>query len=237
MSDVNAPRKSPGTALLVGASRGLGLGLVQRHLERGWRVIATVRTPSEALQALAGEAGDRLRIETLDINQPAQIAALADRLDGMELDLLFVVAGVAHAPTEPAATMSNDEFDRVLHTNALAPMRVLESLGRLVPAGGTLAAMTSSLGSIAGNETGGYETYRASKAALNMLLRSFAIRHADTGRTVLAVCPGWVRTDMGGPQAPLDVETSTRETAGMLEARRGSGGMAFVNHANQDVAW
>ena len=230
-------RTPPGTALLVGASRGLGLGLVQRQLERGWRVIATVRTPSEALQALAAQVGDRLRIETLDINQPVQIEALADRLDGVALDLLFVVAGVAHEPTQPAGTMSEEEFDSVLHTNTLSPIRVLERLEGLVPAGGTLAAMTSSLGSIAGNDSGGYEAYRASKAALNMLLRSFAVRHAKRGRTVLAVDPGWVRTDMGGPKATLDVETSTGGMADMLEARRGSGGMAFVNHANRDVPW
>ena len=227
---------APGTVLLAGASRGLGLGLVQRYLERRWRVIATVRTPSAALEALAGGDG-RLRIETLDITRPTEIEALADRLGDAALDVLFVVAGVAHPPAQPAAAMSDAEFDHVMHTNALAPMRVLERLERLVPAGGTIAAMTSSLGSIAGNGSGGWEAYRASKAALNMLLRSFAVRHADGRRTVLAVDPGWVRTDMGGPGANLDVETSTRGMVDMLEARRGRGGVAFVNYADRDVAW
>ncbi len=227
----------PGTILLVGASRGLGLGLVERHLERGWRVIATVRRPSDALSELAAEASGRLRIETLDIDRPADVAGLADRLGDTPLDVLFVVAGVAHDPGQPAASMADEAFDRVMHTNALSPLRVLERLQGLVPAGGTIAAMTSSLGSIAGNESGGWEAYRASKAALNMLLRSFAVRHAEAGRTVLAVCPGWVRTDMGGPDASLDVETSTAGVADMLEARRGRGGIAFVDHAGRDVAW
>ncbi len=227
----------PGTILLVGASRGLGLGLVERTLERGWRVIATVRTPSAALSALADGAGERLRIETVDINRPADVAGLADRLGGIGLDVLFVVAGVAHDPQQPAAAMTDEAFDRVMHTNALSPLRALERLQGLVPAGGTIAVMTSGLGSVAGNESGGWEAYRASKAALNMLLRSFAVRHAERGRTVLAVDPGWVRTDMGGPQATLDVETSTAGMADMLEARRGRGGIAFVNYAGRDVAW
>ena len=227
----------PGTILLVGASRGLGLGLVERYLERGWRVVATVRTHSAGLSALADGAGDRLRIETVDIDRPADVAGLGDRLGGTVLDVLFVVAGVAHDPGQPAGSMTDEAFDQVMRTNALSPLRVLERLQGLVPAGGILAAMNSGLGSIAGNESGGWEAYRASKAALNMLLRSFAVRHAGSGRTVLAVAPGWVRTDMGGPNAPLDVETSTAGMADMLEARRGRGGIAFVNYAGREVAW
>ncbi len=225
------------TVLIVGASRGLGLGLVQRHLERGWRVIATVRGRSEALEGLAAEAGEQLRIETLDVTQPKQIAALAERLSDTQLDLLFVNAGVTHNGAQPVGEMSDEEFMHVLRSNALGPIRVVERLGGLVPAGGTVAVMTSGLGSVANNETGGLEAYRASKAALNTMLRSLAARKTASRICYLAVDPGWVLTDMGGPDAPLDVGTSTRGIADMLEARRGQAGVAFVTHENKTVAW
>ncbi len=225
------------TVLIAGASRGLGLGLVQRHLERGWRVIATVRGRSDALDALAAEADGRLAIETLDVTEPEQIAALADRLSGMRLDLLFVNAGVTHNPAQPASEMADEMFMHVLHSNALGPIRVVERLGGLVPPGGTVAVMTSGLGSVANNESGGLEAYRASKAALNTMLRSLAVRKRASGIGYLAVDPGWVLTDMGGPEAPLDVETSTRGIADMLEARRGQAGVAFVTHQNKVVPW
>jgi NAD(P)-dependent dehydrogenase (short-subunit alcohol dehydrogenase family) len=225
------------TALLVGTSRGLGLGLVQQHLARGWRVIATVRDHSPALQALAEQAGDRLSIEILDINLPAQLESLGQRLAGTRLDLLFVIAGVAHDPAQTIGTIADDEFIHILRTNTLSPMRVVERLEALVPSPGTIAVMSSSLGSISLNESGGYETYRASKAALDMLLRSVAARHSKSQRTFLAVDPGWVRTDMGGPDATLDVDTSTIGMTDMLEARRGTPGVFFVTYRNEELGW
>ncbi len=225
------------TVLIVGASRGLGLGLVQRHLERGWRVIATVRGRSEALEALAAKADGRLAIETLDVTDPEQITALAERLSGTRIDLLFVNAGVTHNPAQPIGEMGDGEFMHVLRSNAYGPIRVVERLGELVPAGGTVAVMTSGLGSVANNESGGLEAYRASKAALNTMLRSLAARKKATGICYLAVDPGWVLTDMGGPDAPLDVGTSTRGIVDMLDDRRGQAGVAFVTHENKTVPW
>ncbi|WP_419730980.1 SDR family NAD(P)-dependent oxidoreductase [Lichenicola sp.] len=237
MSDSNRTIGVGRTALFVGASRGLGLGLVQQHLARGWKVIATVRKPSDALHALSAEAGDSLVIETLDMNEPAQLEALADRLGSTRLDLLFVNAGVAHDPSQTIGSVSDEQFFHILRTNTLSPMRVVERLEGLVPSPGTIAVMSSSLGSVAMNETGGYETYRASKAALDTLLRSVAARRKDSRRTFLAVDPGWVRTDMGGPGANLDVETSTSGVTGMLEARRGTPGVFFVTYANKELPW
>jgi NAD(P)-dependent dehydrogenase (short-subunit alcohol dehydrogenase family) len=222
------------TALIVGASRGLGLGLVQRHLERGWSVIATVRGPSPALDALSGA---RLRIETLDITSVAQIDALAARLGETRLDLLFVNAGILDHRDRLGPDTPDDEFAHLMLTNALAPVRVIARLAALVPGDGVVAAMSSGLGSVANNETAGNEAYRASKAALNTLLRSVAVRDAASGRTYLAVDPGWVKTDMGGADAMLDVATSTAGIADMLESRRGSGGSSFVTYRDSEVAW
>jgi NAD(P)-dependent dehydrogenase (short-subunit alcohol dehydrogenase family) len=222
------------TALIVGASRGLGLGLVQRHLERGWSVIATVRGPSPALDALSGA---RLRIETLDITSVAQIDALAARLGETRLDLLFVNAGILDHRDRLGPDTPDDEFAHLMLTNALAPVRVIARLAALVPGAGVVAAMSSGLGSVANNRTAGNEAYRASKAALNTLLRSVAVRDAASGRTYLAVDPGWVKTDMGGADAMLDVATSTAGIADMLESRRGSGGSSFVTYRDSEVAW
>lgn len=226
-----------GTALIVGASRGLGLGLAQEYLRRGWRVIATVRAPGSALETLQDQAADALRIEMLDINEPDQIAALRRRLADETLNLLFVNAGVANDPKERIGAVSTDAFMRVVMTNTLSPLRVIEQFASLLAAGGVIAAMSSGLGSVSGNETGGWEVYRASKAGLNTLLRSFALRPENGQRTVLAVAPGWVRTDMGGPGAPLDVETSARGMADAIAARAGRPGVAYVDYRNEDLAW
>lgn len=229
---------TPDLAVIIGASRGLGLGLAREYLRRGWRVIGTVREAGgrARLEALAGEAGGRLEIEAVDINEPDQVAALRRRLEGRAIDLLFVNAGIANDPGETVGQMTTEAFIHLMTTNALSPLRVVEALGGLVKPDGVIAAMSSGLGSVAGNTSGGWEVYRASKASLNTLLRSYVVR-AGGGRAVLAVAPGWVRTDMGGPNATLDVETSVRGIADAIAARRGKAGAAFIDHQGHTVAW
>ncbi|MFI5357348.1 MAG: SDR family NAD(P)-dependent oxidoreductase [Opitutales bacterium] len=230
---------NPKTVLVIGASRGLGLGLAREYLHRGWRVIATVRQPEadSPLARLGLSAGSRLEIETVDINLPAQVAALRGRLAGRVIDVLFVNAGVMNRHDEKIGEVATEEFNRVLVTNALSPMRIVESFAALVPAGGVIAVMSSGLGSVANNETGGAEVYRASKAAANTLLRSFAVRSGAVPRRFLAMAPGWVRTDLGGARAPLDVETSVRGMVNVLEAQAGQTGVAFVNYKGETVTW
>jgi NAD(P)-dependent dehydrogenase (short-subunit alcohol dehydrogenase family) len=231
--------ESTSTILVVGASRGLGLGLVREYLRRGWRVIGTVRDGGRpgALHALAAEQPGRVEIETVDITRPEQVAALRARLDGRRIDLLFVNAGISNGPGETIATVSTEEFIRVMVTNALSPMRVVETLADLVPPRGTIAVMSSGLGSVANNDRGGWEVYRASKASLNTLMRSFAARHRDDPRTLLTIAPGWVRTDMGGPSAELDVETSIGGVADAIAARAGQPGLAYLDRTGRVVPW
>src|SRR5580692_3318875 len=120
------PRSEP-TALIIGASRGLGLGLAREYLKRGWRVVATVRgTARTGLHELAEQADGKLEIATVDINEPAQIDALRRHLEGRAFDLLFVNAGVANDPGETVGDISEEEFIRLMVTNALSPMRVIE---------------------------------------------------------------------------------------------------------------
>jgi NAD(P)-dependent dehydrogenase (short-subunit alcohol dehydrogenase family) len=216
--------------LIIGASRGLGLGLAREYLARGWDVTATVRGEAPApLRDLA------VHVERVDINEPEQVAALRDRLAGQRFDLLFVNAGVSNGPAETIAEVSTETFTRVLLTNALSPMRVIEALAPL--ATGAIAAMSSGLGSVADNEAGGWEVYRASKAALNTLMRSFAARHRGDPRSLFLIAPGWVRTDMGGPSAALDVGTSCRGVADAIAARAGTAGLHYVNYQGRTVRW
>jgi NAD(P)-dependent dehydrogenase (short-subunit alcohol dehydrogenase family) len=224
-------------ALIIGASRGLGLGLARELLGRGWQVVATVRKPSEGLEALRAEAADKLKIETVDIDRPEEVQALRRRLDGSRFDLLFVNAGVSGSSEKTISQVSHDEFVREMTTNAFSPARAAEALGDLVKPGGTVGFMSSVLGSIASNTSAGFEVYRASKAALNMLVRSLIARHADKRWTVLLLHPGWVSTDMGGPQAPVDVPTSVRGLADVIEARHGTGGVAFLDYQGKELPW
>ncbi len=226
------------TILIVGASRGLGLGLAREYAKRGWRVIGTVRTaePPTGLHTLAAERPDSVRVELADINFPDQVAALRARLAGERLDILFVNAGISNGPAETLPQTSTDAFTTLMVTNALSPLRVIEAFADLVPADGVIAAMSSGLGSVANNTRGEWEIYRASKAALNTLLRSFAVRRGGS-RTVLSITPGWVRTDMGGPNAVLDIETSVTGMVAAIAARRGRAGSAYVDYQGNDVPW
>jgi NAD(P)-dependent dehydrogenase (short-subunit alcohol dehydrogenase family) len=222
---------APKSALIVGASRGLGLGLVQEYAARGWDVIGTVRNSGTLLHKVPG-----VEIETLDVNDADQIAALGERWKDRTFDLLFVNAGVKGDTAANIGEVPTEEFTRVMATNALGPLRVLETLGGLVTPGGVMAVMSSGLGSVAGNNGSGWETYRASKAALNTLMKSFASRQR-TSQTFLVISPGWVKTDMGGPGAPLDVATSVRGIADTIGKRQGNGGVAFVGYDNKEIAW
>jgi NAD(P)-dependent dehydrogenase (short-subunit alcohol dehydrogenase family) len=226
------------TALIVGASRSLGLRITEELLGRGWDVIATERrTGSEGLELLRETyPSGGLTIETLDMTEPSEIEALKERLDGTSLDLLFVNAGITN-DDEPVGAVSTDDFVRVMVTNALAPMRVIETLESLVAPAGTIGVMSSRQGSISFNTAGGHEVYRASKSALNQLVRSYAARTSASSRTLLLVHPGWVQTELGGHDARLTVEESACGVADVLEDHGGDGGLQFIDYQGQSVPW
>lgn len=132
---------------------------------------------------------------------------------------------------------SRRRFTEVMVTNALSPMRVIDGLQDLVTASGTIAVMSSSQGSISLNTTGGQDVYRASKSALNQLMRSYAARHAGDPRTVLLITPGHVQTDLGGPHAPLTVGDSIPGVVDTITAHPGDGGLHFLDYQNHPVPW
>ncbi|GEO98784.1 SDR family oxidoreductase [Methylobacterium haplocladii] len=221
-------------ALIVGASRGLGLGLVETFLKRGWRVTATQRKASPDLAKLATEA---LTIETADIDDDGAVAALHDRLKTRKYDLVFVVAGVATQAHDPLHEVPRDVAAQVYLTNAVSPIRFAELFADTVAPGGTIAFMSSILGSVGLNESGGWDNYRASKAALNTNARSFEVRHRERPFGILLVHPGWVRTDMGGAEADIDVATSVTGMADVIERRLGERGAAYLDYTGKTLAW
>ena len=224
------------SVLLIGASRGLGYAIAEEYLERGTRVVATVRGRTRtALHDLQESVGGLLEIEHVDINVPEEVQSLRQRLGSRTFDLLFVNAGVGVAET--VGQVSTDEFTRVMVTNALSPMRVIETLGDVVPPDGTIAIMSSGQGSIANNHNGGFEVYRASKSALNQLMRSYAARHHDDARTLLLLAPGWVRTDLGGPNARLSIDESIPNLVRTVDAQRSRPGLQYLDYQGDTVAW
>ena len=226
------------TVLLIGASRGLGFAMATEYLRRGWRVIATARAAStDQLRRMAKNLDAALEVETVDITIPAQVAALRARLGDRRIDVLFVNAGVKNDDRETIADVSTEEFVRVMVTNSLSPMRVIEALQDLVQPTGTIGVMSSGQGSLTNNTNGKFEVYRGSKAALNMFMRSFAARHANDTRTLLLMAPGWVRTDMGGPEARLSIEESIPSLLNTMEAYAGRSGLHYLDYLGRVVPW
>ncbi len=225
------------TALMIGASRGIGLALTGRLLASDWQVTATVRKHSADLEAIGKSAGRKLVTETLDINDAGQRAALATRLQDQRFDLLFLNAGILLGRHKRISELPDEDISATFFTNAISPVRTAEALIDTVKPGGMVVFMSSILGSVARNRDGRAELYRASKAALNTLVRSFRVHHADRDVTMLLLHPGVVRTDMGGPDAPLDITTSVHGICDVIEKRWGDGGLAYVDYLNQPIEW
>lgn len=229
----------PKTILLVGASRGLGQAMAAEFVKKDWRVVGTVRDSRRTeLLDLAEANPDRVTIETLDLTRPDQITALRERLSGKALDILLVNAGTTNErATETFAGVSTDEFVRVMLTNVLGVMRAVEAFQELVRPAGLIGVMSSGQGSITNNLKGGFEVYRASKAALNQSMRSFGARHADDQRAIVLMAPGWIRTALGGPNAPFSIEETVPQLVNTLLAQLGTPGLRFIDRNGEVVAW
>ena len=220
------------TALIIGASRGIGRELARQYLADGWRVLATARKPEDcaALAAHGAEA------HQLDVTSVEGVAGLGWKLDGEQLDVAVLNAGV-YGPRHDGFPTEHD-FDSVMHTNVLAAMRLLPIIAPMVAAAhGKLAVISSRMGSMGARSSTSGSLYRASKAALNSVLTDTALAFGPQGATCVALHPGWVQTGMGGAGADLTAEQSVdglRKTlAGIAKADNGH----FINYDGTPIPW
>jgi NAD(P)-dependent dehydrogenase (short-subunit alcohol dehydrogenase family) len=212
------------TVLVLGASRGIGLEFVRQHRHAGDRVIATARS-DEGLRRIEALGATALRI---DVSDPASISGLAWPLDGEKIDVALYVAGV-YSTAGAREPPTQADFDRLMRTNVLGAMQAIPQVAPLVEAaGGRFVFISSEMGHIAGTGSSFGWTYRVSKAALNMAVA--AARHDYSGATMVAMSPGWVQTDMGGPGAPLTVEQSVASMRRAIAALQPRDSGAFLDH-------
>lgn len=230
------------TVLITGANRGLGLGLARIYLEDGWDVVAAVRHSSPELEALEAETTrDRhLDIHQLDLRDDAQLAALAAGFGDRSLDVLINNAGRMARPKHQGL----GHFDRALwhelfDINLFTPMRLAELFAGPLERSerGRIVTLSSALGSIGQNDDGGLYAYRASKAGVNALMKSLAVDLSGRGVIALALSPGWVRTDMGGPRADLEVETSVRGMKQVIDNLRPEDSGKFMAWDGRVLPW
>lgn len=226
-------------ALVVGATRGIGLGVTKEFLARGWDVIATARDPAKAtaLHELAAAHLGRVSIPQLDMNDPAGVDGFAESLGHKVLDAVLVNAGVSGPEHRSANVATATEIGELMFTNAIAPVRLARSLvSHIRPGSGVLAFTSSVMGSVADNP-GGHELYRASKAALNSLTRGLWGELSGRKLTLLSVHPGWVRTDMGGSNAAVSVENSAEGIVSVIERHSGGRRHLFIDYTGKELPW
>jgi NAD(P)-dependent dehydrogenase (short-subunit alcohol dehydrogenase family) len=219
-------------ALVIGASRGIGREFVRQLLDDGWKVTATARDAA-AVAALNAAGAEAIQ---LDVARPESLAALGSRLDGAKVDLALYVAGV-YGPSEDARTPpSMQDFDAVMHPNVLGAMRMIPMVAPMVEAAqGRFVFISSNMGSIGELAAGNAWVYRVSKAALDMAVRCACF--AFPAATFVAMSPGWVRTDMGGPDAAISVDESVGGMLRVIEGLTIADTGTFRNHAGRKLAW
>ncbi len=227
------------TALVTGANRGIGLGLTEQLLAKGYHVIATARNPDGARELWEAERdyGTRCEIHELDVTSDADLDKLVKALKGRPIDLLINNAGVMPEKPGKFTDVTADAMLKGFTVNVLGPMRVMQKLLPNLKASGkaVVGTVTSKMGSVADNTSGGYYAYRISKTAVNMLNKSFAVDHPDVVAVVLH--PGWVKTAMGGDNAPVTVEDSAKGMLQVLSTVKAEQSGKFFDFSGKEIPW
>ena len=230
----NAPASAPRTVVITGANRGLGLEFARQYQQAGWNVIGTAREPGEAtdLNAL------KVRVEQLDVASADSVAALAAKLKGQSVDLLINNAGVSGGARR-LEELKMEDLEHIMNVNAYGPVRVTQALlpNLRTGAGKTVVSISSGLGSITQNTRGGNYAYRQSKASLNMFMRTLAAELKGEGFVCIPMSPGWVQTDMGGPNAQLTPEQSITGMRKVIDNLKPEDSGKFWNHDGSEVPW
>lgn len=218
--------------LVIGASRGIGFELVRQYLAAGSLVSASARDAA-ALQRLSALGATAL---ALDLTDAASAAGLAGQIEAAAFDIAILNAGVFGPRSAALQPPTQAEFDAVMHVNVLGAMRVLPQLAEALAPGARLAVISSRMGSIGSRTSNAGWLYRASKAALNSVLKDMSLLLAGRA-TCVALHPGWVRTDMGGAGADIDVATSAADIRRTLAALTAADNGGFFNHDGQPIPW
>ncbi len=233
--------EEPHSVLVTGANRGLGLEFARQYAADGWQVYAACRSPETAneLQHLAGESGGRIHVLALDVTDTASVRAAAAALKGKAIDLLLNNAGVMGPRNERIGGIDYTAWAKVLDANTLGPMRVSEAFVENVAKSGLkqIVTITSGMGSVADNTSGGAYAYRSSKAAVNMVMKSLSIDLASRGITCVVMNPGWVRTDMGGSGGKLTPVESITAMRSVIAALRQEDSGKFLNYTGKAYPW
>jgi NAD(P)-dependent dehydrogenase (short-subunit alcohol dehydrogenase family) len=229
------------TILITGASRGLGLEFTRQYLAEGWTVIAACRNPGAArgLQDLEAKSNGALTVVELEVTDGASVKRAAGRLQGRAIDVLVNGAGIYGGGGQKLGSLDYEDWRQVLEVNLLGPARVCEAFLDGVERSDRrlIVTITSGMGSLADNTSGGSILYRTSKAAVNMLMRTSAIDLKARGITCIVVNPGWVKTDMGGPNAKLSPEESIHAMRRLI-AKLGPGDSGkFYNYDGREYPW
>lgn len=220
------------TILITGANRGLGLEFARQYAAAGWRVLGTVRDPLSG--KAASDAGAEVYVA--DIADPASLQRLKASLAGGDLDIVLNNAGI-YGQNQSFGSVDGDGFMKVMRTNALAPLQVAEAFADQLVGRKIIASVSSMMGSIAENTSGNFYAYRASKAALNMVMKTLALDLAARGITAIALSPGWVRTDMGGPDAPLDPAQAIAGMRAVLDKVSLNDSGKFFHFDGRELPW
>jgi NAD(P)-dependent dehydrogenase (short-subunit alcohol dehydrogenase family) len=229
------------SVLITGANRGLGLEFARQYLTDGWRVYGACRDPASAseLCRLAEHGPDKLRVLAMDVTNPASVRAAATELKDEPIDLLLNNAGIIGPRGQTIGNIDYEDWAEVLAVNTMGPMRVSEAFVEHVASSDRklIVTLTSGMGSIADNTSGGSIVYRSSKAAVNMVMRSLATDLAPRSITCVVVNPGWVRTDMGGPNANLTPAESVTSMRRFIEHLGPTQSGKFFNHDGREYPW
>jgi len=230
------------TTLITGANRGIGLELARQYAADGWRVLACCRHPdkSEALDKLATQHDGNVLVHALEVTDLARIKQLAELLANESIDVLINNAGYyPGSDSKGFGHIDCDEWTEAFKVNTMAPLKMAESFASNVARSQLkiIATLSSKMGSMADNTSGGSYQYRSSKAAVNMVNKSLSHDLRDDGITAVVFHPGWVQTDMGGPNALITVEqsvTGIRKVIGQLTPADSG---KFFAYDGQEIAW
>jgi NAD(P)-dependent dehydrogenase (short-subunit alcohol dehydrogenase family) len=229
------------TVFVTGANRGLGLEFARQYAADGWQVFAACRAPDGAtdLQKLAAESGGRIRVIEMNVTDTASVRAAAAALKGEAIDLLLNNAGVGGPPGQQLGNLDYAAWARVLDINSLGPMRVVEAFLENIARSGLkqVVTITSGMGSIEDNSSGGRYAYRSSKAAVNMVMKSLSVDLAPRGITCVVMNPGWVRTDMGGSGGKLSPAESIKAMRSVIAALKPEDSGKFLNYTGKPYPW